>query len=361
MSEQSTTNTMSDSASDTLGDEGTRQFHTCWKKKHITRVLVKRGWKSEATAKAEFACEEGGVCYVQKLHGCPCGASWKLVPKCYMDCIGGKVSLAKLLARNNITDIQTPTFPAYRFFKAAAVAGQINLQSKWFVKISHLNARKGVTCYQNADLADAACQVLETQRTDSGKLIRYVIQEEVPRPYLFDGKKMLLRLWAVLSVHGGTGDIWLHVSRRLRANTMQHSYTTHASAWETDVEHDTLNVFASTAEWEHYQSVWSQASGIAHRVVQCLMAHWDKKGIPPPLKQGSGLFNHLAFDFIPSRNPDGSLRPYLLEINVDPSFRNPCTETKSFAEDVVEFFYEQIHRGAPLCIPDKNFATIQVR
>eukprot|EP01061_Rhynchopus_euleeides_P015351 TRINITY_DN26215_c0_g1_i1.p2 TRINITY_DN26215_c0_g1~~TRINITY_DN26215_c0_g1_i1.p2 ORF type:complete len:352 (+),score=112.00 TRINITY_DN26215_c0_g1_i1:69-1124(+) len=348
-------------SSDSFPEEhdGTTTFHSCWKKKHITRALVRRGWKKELAARGAEACPNGGVCYVQKVNGCKCMADWKLLPKAYVDCIGGKVSLAKMLVRDNLTHLGPRTFFKYSTFCEALDAGVLPTSgSKWYVKVSHMNARRGVSCYPSAEEARRYCETLET---DKPAWFRYVIQEEVPRLYLFNGRKMLLRLWSFISVHGGTGDIWLHVNRRLRANAMRSGYDPDSTGRDADVEHCTDNVFESTTDdWDHFESVWDQCFMACHKVVKSMVTLWQKKGIPPPQEEGTGRFNHLAFDFIPSVNPDGSIKPYLLEVNVDPSFCNKCTETAGFAEDVVNFFVEQIGSNQPLVVPDLQFASLQV-
>eukprot|EP01064_Diplonema_japonicum_P036418 TRINITY_DN8160_c0_g1_i1.p1 TRINITY_DN8160_c0_g1~~TRINITY_DN8160_c0_g1_i1.p1 ORF type:complete len:381 (+),score=55.68 TRINITY_DN8160_c0_g1_i1:81-1145(+) len=338
---------------------GRKVYHSCWKKKHIIRILANRGWQSEPASMGCEACKQGGICYVQKSRGCKCGASWKLIPKSNMDCLGGKVSLAKLLVRDGITEVAPITFFNFESFQRTFLSNREALgNSKWYVKVSHLNARKGVTCFPNAAEAYNHCVAVEKGKEDWH---RYVIQEQVPDLYLHDGKKMLLRMWAVLTVNH-SGDIWLHVSRRLRANIMQVAYTENSTERDADVEHSTANVFASTSDWVHYKTVWAQALQSSLKVVKAMIRHWDKKGLPAPIQnQDSGLFNHLAFDYIPSVTASGTLRPYLLEVNVDPSFRNKCPETKAFAEDIVEFFVEQAAANEPLLVPDLQFATIQVR
>ena len=313
-----------DNSSDSLGEEKT--FHSCWKKKHITRILSRRGWKKDLAAKGAEACANGGICYVQKVNGCKCMADWKLLPKAYVDCIGGKVSLAKMLIRDNLTQIAPKTFFHYTTFCDAIDSGLLPpTGSKWYVKISHMNARRGVTCYNTAEEARTFCATLEV---DKPAWFRYVIQQEVPNLYLYNGKKMLLRLWSFISVHGGTGDIWLHINRRLRANAMRVGYDPDSTERDSDVEHCTDNVFQSTSEdWDQYDQVWDQCALACHKVVKSMVALWDKKGIPPKMREGSGQYNHLAFDFIPSVQADGSVKPLLLEVNVDPSFCNNCTET----------------------------------
>ena len=377
------------SESDAPSEEyNARTYHSCWKKKSISRVLLKRGWRKEPTAKAAEACPGGGICYVQKVNGCPCKANWKLLPKAYVDCIGGKVSLAKVLVRDNITDIAPRTYYNFDTFSEACDRGVVAATgSKWYVKVSHMNARRGVTCYNTAEEARLYCKSLEVNKPT---WFRYVIQEEVPRLVLHNERKMLLRLWTFVTVHGGTGDIWLHVCRRLRANAMRNGYDPKSTERDADVEHCTDNVFESTADdWEPFQRVWAQCASAAHKVVKSMVDLWHRRNLPPMEKEGSGRFNHLAFDFIPSYEADGTIKPYLLEVNVDPSFCNKCTETqyvlvffdgpfivhsfvhiplhptftphRGFADDVVSFFAEAVGAGEPLVVPDTQFATIQVR
>eukprot|EP01059_Diplonema_ambulator_P004858 TRINITY_DN14599_c0_g4_i1.p1 TRINITY_DN14599_c0_g4~~TRINITY_DN14599_c0_g4_i1.p1 ORF type:complete len:362 (+),score=72.06 TRINITY_DN14599_c0_g4_i1:1082-2167(+) len=337
---------------------GQKVYHSCWKKKHIVRVLAKKGWEAEPAAKGAEACRTGGICYVQKVSGCKCGALWKLVPKSHMDCLGGKVSLAKLLLREGITEVAPTTFFNFDTFNKVFTSNQDSLgTNKWYVKVSHLNARKGVTCFPSAQEAHRHCAAIEKGKPS---WYRYVIQEQVPDLYLHEGKKMLLRMWAFITVHPST-DIYLHVSKRMRANCMNNEYQEGCTERDADVEHDTANVFSSTADWVHYKQIWALGLQTAIKVVRAMVRFWDRKGYPAPLQSPScGLFNHLAFDFVPSVTPQG-LRPYLLEVNVDPSFRNKCPETRAFAEDIVEFFVEQAVADEPLLVPDLQFTTVQVR
>ncbi|KAJ9461342.1 Tubulin glycylase 3C [Diplonema papillatum] len=338
-----------------------RRIHACMKKKHINRQLVARGWASDPAKVAEAACPDGGICYVQKVSGCKCGATWKLLPKAYMDCIGGKVSLAKMLVRSSLLDVAPRTYFTFESFRQAHVTGMTG-NGKWYVKISHLNARRGVTCFPSSAEADAHCAKIEQ---DKPSWMRYVIQEEVPSMYLYDGKKMLLRLWAFITVHDNSGEIWLHISHRLRANAMHNAYDSSSTERDADVEHCTQNLFGSTSQWEHYNTIWPKCAATCVRICKSMVALWDKKGLPPlrttDSLRPSGQFNHLAFDFVPSISHDGTVKPYLLEVNVDPSFRNSCPETKAFAEDIADFFVESAGSGHPLVVPDKMFKTLQLR
>ena len=299
--------------------EPTIQYHSCWKKKHIIRILNKRGW---CPVKGDGPIQ-GGICYVQKVSGCKCGSNWKLLPKLHVDCIGGKVSLAKLLARDGLTGVAPRTFSNFASFRKALTEGNVST-GKWYVKVSHLNGRRGVICFNSPAEAEKHCEAVEK---DKPSWYRYVIQEQVPNLYLFQGKKMLLRLWGLVTVAGGEDNIWFHISKRLRANIMNSSYENDSTERDADVEHCTKNVFDNTSDWEHYERVWPRCAEVAASVVQSMIRLWTKRGLPPMLNDGQGFFNHLAFDFIPAVTPNG-IHPYLIEVNVDPSFRNPCPETK---------------------------------
>eukprot|EP00755_Sulcionema_specki_P009121 Sspe_Gene.6193::Locus_2080_Transcript_2_2_Confidence_0.667_Length_1226::g.6193::m.6193 len=276
-----------------------------------------------------------------------------MTPRRSLNCLGMKYTFANLIEAHGLGRWCPPTFTSIAALRKALATKAISPDGRWFVKISNMNGRRGVTCFNTIGEADACCAELEEKSTAT----YYVVQAEVPSPLLLDSRKVLMRLWGLFTIDH-SGEMWLHISKRLRVNTMQDKYG-EDDAPSANIEHNTNNFFEDSQDWSLYPSIWPQCCGVAIGVAKAMVASWSArpKTKPPPVMHPSGgYYNFLGFDFIPS-TAGGEASPVLLEVNTDPSFRNKCTETAAFAGDVDEFFFTGIP-GGKVVLPDLMFKSV---
>eukprot|EP01062_Namystynia_karyoxenos_P083973 TRINITY_DN9789_c0_g1_i1.p1 TRINITY_DN9789_c0_g1~~TRINITY_DN9789_c0_g1_i1.p1 ORF type:complete len:405 (+),score=85.81 TRINITY_DN9789_c0_g1_i1:75-1289(+) len=375
-----------------------RTAHACWKKKRVLRELELRGWELlRSDAKPPYP-PNLRFCFQQRTHGCSCGAPWRMLPRRCVDIIGAKTALARLLSESGLQHLAPTTFRSLSDFRqhlAQQPRGSPRTRQRakdecggrWFVKVSHLNARQGVRCLHSAEEAKGWAE--DINRTQP-RWWRYVIQAEVRRPTLVEGHKVMLRLWAVIVITApwtATGRrqplqqqqvddaaVELHISRRLRVNKMLAPFAGHCSDGDvnSDVQNSDENAFADSTEWVHYCPLWEGAAATATSVTEALLARWKADAAvcppPPPLGDGSsGWYNNLAFDFVPSDtdeagNSSATPRPVLVEVNVDPSMCHRCSETLAFAEELVDSFIVPscYDIDGPALFRDNDFRSVTI-
>eukprot|EP01062_Namystynia_karyoxenos_P083974 TRINITY_DN9789_c0_g1_i2.p1 TRINITY_DN9789_c0_g1~~TRINITY_DN9789_c0_g1_i2.p1 ORF type:complete len:394 (+),score=39.68 TRINITY_DN9789_c0_g1_i2:75-1256(+) len=277
-----------------------RTAHACWKKKRVLRELELRGWELlRSDAKPPYP-PNLRFCFQQRTHGCSCGAPWRMLPRRCVDIIGAKTALARLLSESGLQHLAPTTFRSLSDFRqhlAQQPRGSPRTRQRakdecggrWFVKVSHLNARQGVRCLHSAEEAKGWAE--DINRTQP-RWWRYVIQAEVRRPTLVEGHKVMLRLWAVIVITApwtATGRrqplqqqqvddaaVELHISRRLRVNKMLAPFAGHCSDGDvnSDVQNSDENAFADSTEWVHYCPLWEGAAATATSVTEALLARW---------------------------------------------------------------------------------------
>eukprot|EP01061_Rhynchopus_euleeides_P048014 TRINITY_DN9985_c0_g2_i2.p1 TRINITY_DN9985_c0_g2~~TRINITY_DN9985_c0_g2_i2.p1 ORF type:complete len:383 (+),score=132.58 TRINITY_DN9985_c0_g2_i2:224-1372(+) len=336
-------------------------MHGMRHQKHILRHVTEESFgvviKGEETPwTGDADREKQTICFIHLTHGCECRAAWRVVPRHLLNVVGGKVSMAKLFRTYRLTRLCPTTYISLQeFLKAkeaeSAAAGDASEKPvKWFVKVSHANSRKGMLC------ATAAEDIM-THVTSFPTRFRYVIQQEVPNPLLRDGYKLLLRLWVLLVVNPD-GSVGVHFSRRLRVNRLQSKYDEEEASARGDLCHHPANIFDDSQTWDKYGVYWSSCVATADLIIRTMLHRWRASMRQQPLsmhKQG-GLFNIFAMDYIPNTSNEA----VLIETNVDPGFKNRCSETRLAARDFTDFFFVPIMRDGCPAVPDKNFRSVTI-
>ena len=266
-------------------------------------------------------------------HGCPCRARWRCIPRGYANVLGGKVSMARLFRAYKLNHLCPTTYISLQEYTERHEAEEDGQIVKWFVKVSHGNSRKGMICATCPD--DIAAHVSTFPRN-----FRYVIQREVDNPLLIDGYKALLRLWVLMTVHQD-GSVGLHFSRRLRVNRLQSKYDAEDPSPKGDMCHHPPNIFDDSSTWAHYPVYWHSCVEVAELILRTMLDRWrTRPSLHPPLilRPDGGMYNIFAMDYVPNTKGES----VLIETNVDPGFKNRCSETILAAHDFVDFFFNPI-------------------
>eukprot|EP01062_Namystynia_karyoxenos_P071054 TRINITY_DN66470_c0_g1_i1.p1 TRINITY_DN66470_c0_g1~~TRINITY_DN66470_c0_g1_i1.p1 ORF type:complete len:404 (+),score=102.19 TRINITY_DN66470_c0_g1_i1:69-1214(+) len=350
------------------GDEapsGPRCVHGCIHHKHLLACLEEAG-AERVKRKEEVPSARAALCLVHAgAAGCPCRSPWRIAPRALTGLLGGKYSLARLLASEGADSVAPETYVTVRGWESRKPdCGAV--PCKWFVKISHQCSRRGMLC--SADPAEIAAYA-----SSLPKHVRYVIQREAASPLLLGGRKVILRLWALLTVSGAApGSAQLHFSRRLRVNRLGAPYSADAVGRDADLAHESCNAFPDSAQWDLYPHLWEECRAVSEKVLRVALRRWvadlrrhpapgegPQPGTAPP--PSGGWLNIFAFDFVPSCSASASLpRPVLLEVNVDPGFQNKCAETRAAAEDITEFCLRPVTWGDSVLLPDSQFQSVRV-
>ena len=247
--------------------------------------------------------------------------------------LGGKVSMARLFRSYRLSRLCPTTYvniEEYDRMKDEEEGGEL---VKWFIKISHGNSRKGMLCTTDPEAVHAHVATFP-------KRFRYVIQREVPNPLLKDGYKLLLRLWVLICVNRD-GSVGLHFSKRLRVNRLQSKYDTTVSSSKGDLCHYPPNIFENSQTWEKYHVYWASCVATADLILRTMLQRWKESPAAHPalrMPRDGGVYNIFAMDYIPNTSGEA----VLIEANVDPGFKNRCSETLLAAEDFVEFLFEPL-------------------
>eukprot|EP01065_Artemidia_motanka_P023900 TRINITY_DN28550_c0_g1_i1.p1 TRINITY_DN28550_c0_g1~~TRINITY_DN28550_c0_g1_i1.p1 ORF type:complete len:373 (+),score=108.71 TRINITY_DN28550_c0_g1_i1:64-1182(+) len=326
-----------------------QEVHVCWKKKRILRKLEERGWDLVPGSEPG---PSAGLCFQQKTNGCKCGADWKMFPRRAVDCLGAKTALAKLLGQSQLAHLCPTTFVSLKDFRQYLMDRRRRTfwkheeegdeYGKWYVKISHLNARQGVRCFSTAEDAEDYAENLSKSEP---RWLKYVLQAEIPNPVTIDGHKVMLRCWSCLTV--SRDGVHLNISRRLRVNRMLSKFGDDSNM-DSNVLNSEQNAFDDSSDWPLYQPLWEDCARAVEKVVGGLLRRWERDAAvrPPPVGDGGpvGWYNLFGFDFVPTYSKPwgtaGAPGAALVEVNVDPSVCHKCTETTAFAEDWVDAFAE---------------------
>eukprot|EP01063_Lacrimia_lanifica_P028449 TRINITY_DN4154_c3_g1_i1.p1 TRINITY_DN4154_c3_g1~~TRINITY_DN4154_c3_g1_i1.p1 ORF type:complete len:405 (+),score=131.52 TRINITY_DN4154_c3_g1_i1:64-1278(+) len=330
-------------------------FHGVGSQRHVVRLLqmlgVEKVLKDEHTPYTDDLADgesaTNAICFKHVKDGCTCGAFWRCIPRTSCTMLGGKVSMEKMLRQFGMTGIYPRTFLSLAEWEANREAEEADGPAKWFVKVSHLHSRKGMLCSSDPDAIRDHVNALEKRH-------KYVIQKEVANPLILDGYKMLLRLWVLLTIHPD-GGVMIHFSRRLRVNRLMEKYSTSEASSDADLCHHPANVFADSRKWGLYPQYWSSCVTTADALIRSLLRKWQPTfGSLVPAE--GGRYNVFAIDYIPTTAHEA----VLIEANVDPGFRNKCTETKFVAQDLVNFFFFPMLNTGCITVPDPNFHSVRV-
>lgn len=253
--------------------------------------------------------------------------------------LGGKRSLALHLRRNQLDALAPLTYlhpgtlrkvveqsrqpPDRR--KGGISPATVN--SLWFLKHSTMERNEGVMCFKDADEL-----LVKWDKLPKEEQLRYVAQAEVPRPYLMQGRKMMVRAY-VATLPGAR----VFLNRELLLKGHPKPYDAH----DPDPQKQVIScvnypgvISSRGTAWSEYQKIWPKLCAMMSALLgpsasfrndqpfssqvraafQDLVAHAQSPFLSGG-KAGTLKYNLIGVDVIVDRD----LRLWLIELNPGPA------------------------------------------
>lgn len=277
----------------------------------------------------------------------PAEAAGKTQPRAFVErnngvppgFLGGKRSLAVHLSRNRIEALGPLTYLHPGRLRTAVEQGcqppdrrkggisPATANGLWFLKHSTMDRNEGVMCFK-----DASDLLVKWESLRKEEQLRYVAQAEVPRPYLLEGRKMMVRAY-VATLPGAR--IFLNRELLLKGHPKPYD------AYDPDPQKQVVScvnypgvISSRGTTWSEYQKVWPKLCAMMSAILGSSASFGSDQPFSSRMratfqdlaanarspfvsggKPGTLKYNLIGVDIIVDRD----LRLWLIELNPGPA------------------------------------------